>query len=111
MKYILILLLGNFISSVSQVMLKKAADRSWPSPLREYLNPLVVGAYVLFGLSTVLNILGYRQVDLGLAAVLEATAYIYVTLFGIFLFHERLNRKKILALALILAGILLSALA
>ena len=55
MKYILILLLGNFIASVSQVMLKKAADRSWPSPLREYLNPLVVGAYVLFGLSTVLN--------------------------------------------------------
>ena len=31
------------------------------------------------------------------AAVLEATAYIYVTLFGVFLFHERLNRKKILA--------------
>ena len=110
MKYILFLLFGNFIASVSQVMLKKAADRSWPSPVREYLNPLVIGAYMLFGLSTVMNILGYRQVDLGLAAVLEATAYIYVTFFGIVLFHERLNRKKILALLLILAGIVLSAL-
>ena len=110
MKYILFLLFGNFIASVSQVMLKKAADRSWPSPIREYLNPLVIGAYVLFGLSSVMNILGYRQVDLGLAAVLEATAYIYVTFFGIVLFHERLNRKKILALVLILAGIVLSAL-
>ena len=110
MKYILFLLFGNFIASVSQVMLKKAADRSWPSPIREYLNPLVIGAYMLFGLSTVMNILGYRQVDLGLAAVLEATAYIYVTFFGIVLFHERLNRKKILALVLILAGIVLSAL-
>ena len=110
MKYILFLLFGNFIASVSQVMLKKAADRSWPSPIREYLNPLVIGAYMLFGLSTVMNILGYRQVDLGLAAVLEATAYIYVTFFGIVLFHERLNRKKILALVLILAGIMLSAL-
>ena len=110
MKYILFLLFGNFIASISQVMLKKAADRSWPSPIREYLNPLVIGAYMLFGLSTVMNILGYRQVDLGLAAVLEATAYIYVTFFGIVLFHERLNRKKILALVLILAGIMLSAL-
>ena len=110
MKYILFLLFGNFIASVSQVMLKKAADRSWPSPIREYLNPRVIGAYMLFGLSTVMNILGYRQVDLGLAAVLEATAYIYVTFFGIVLFHERLNRKKILALVLILAGIMLSAL-
>ena len=111
MIYILILLLANFIASVSQVMLKKAADRDWSSPVRAYLNPLVIGAYVLFGLSTVMNVLGYRQVDLGLAAVLEATGYIYVTFFGIVLFHERLNIKKIIALCLILAGILLSALA
>lgn len=111
MIYILILLLGNFISSVSQVMLKRAADRTWPTPLREYLNPLVIGAYALFGLSTLMNIIGYRQVDLGLAAVLEATGYIYVTFFGITLFHERLSRKKVLALILILAGIVLSALA
>ena len=110
MKYILILLFGNFISSVSQVMLKKAADRTWPTPLREYLNPLVIGAYFLFGLSTLANVWGYRQVDLGVATVLEATSYVYVTLFGLFLFHERLNRRKALALALILAGVALAAL-
>ena len=107
--YILILLLGTFISSVSQVMLKKSADRSYASPLQEYLNPLVIGAYVLFFASTLMNVWAYRAVSLGLGAVLEATAYLYVTFFGVTIFHEKQNARKYLALALIIAGIILSA--
>ena len=40
--YALISLLGVFLSSVSQVMLKKAAMRKYDSVLKEYLNPLVI---------------------------------------------------------------------
>ena len=108
MIYILILLLGNFISSVSQVMLKRAADRTWPTPLREYLNPLVIGAYALFLASTLLCVWAYRGVSLGLGAVLEATGYLYVTFFGAVFFREKLNGRKILALILIIAGVILA---
>lgn len=38
-----ILLFSVFISSVSQILLKKAADRTYESSLKEYLNPLVSG--------------------------------------------------------------------
>ena len=38
-----ILLFSVFISSVSQILLKKAANRTYESPLKEYLNPLVIG--------------------------------------------------------------------
>ena len=110
MKHILIMLAGVFISSVSQVLLKKAADRTWPSRLREYLNLPVAAAYFLFGASVLLNILAYRGLDLGLGAVLEATGYIWVTLFGVTLFREKMNGMKLLALCLILGGILVSAL-
>ncbi len=106
---VLILLLGVFISSVSQVMLKKAAQRDWPSRLREYLNPLVIGAYALFVGSTLLSVLAYRGLPLSLGPVFETTGYIWVTAFGITLFGERLNRKKLLALAMIVGGIILSA--
>ena len=44
--YSCVLLLGVFISSISQVMLKKAALKEYDSPIKEYLNPLVVFAYV-----------------------------------------------------------------
>ena len=106
---VLILLLGVFISSVSQVMLKKAAQRDWPSRLREYLNPLVIGAYALFVGSTLLSVLAYRGLPLSLGPVFETTGYIWVTAFSITLFGERLNRKKLLALAMIVGGIILSA--
>jgi len=106
----LILLFGVFISSVSQVMLKMAARREWPSRIREYLNPLVIGAYALFFGSTLLSILAYRGLPLSLGPVLEATGYIWVTLFGVTLFREKMNGMKLLALCLILGGILVSAL-
>ena len=105
-----ILVLGTLISSVSQVMLKKAAMKDYDSHLREYLNPWVIGAYVLFLLSTLMSILAYRGLPLSMGAVLEATGYLFVTAFGVLLFGERLNRRKVLALALIIGGIVVSAL-
>ena len=42
--------------------------------------------------------------------VLEATGYLYVTVFGVTIFHERMNGKKAAALALILLGIAVYAL-
>ena len=46
--YSCVLLLGVFIGAISQVMLKKAAMKTYSSKIREYLNPLVIFAYVLF---------------------------------------------------------------
>ena len=45
--YILVLMTGVFVSAVSQVMLKKAALKTYDSPLKEYLNPMVIIAYLL----------------------------------------------------------------
>ncbi len=104
-----IMLISVFVGSVSQVMLKKAAQRTWASPIREYLNPLVICAYILFVGCTLVTVLAYRGIPLSWGPVLEATSYIYVTAFGVWIFHEKLNRRKLVALALILAGIFIYA--
>lgn len=101
-----LLLLGVFISAISQVMLKKAAMKIYTSAIREYLNPLVIFAYVLFVGTTLLSILAYRGIPLSMGPVLEATSYLYITFFGVTIFKEKINRKKMLALGLIIAGIL-----
>lgn len=101
-----ILLVGVFISSISQVMLKKAALRKYDSKIKEYCNPMVVVAYILFVGTTFLSILAYRGIPLSMGAILEATSYIYVTIFGVKIFHEKMNQKKLLALALIIIGII-----
>lgn len=103
--YSCVLLAGVFISAISQVMLKKAAMKTYPSKIREYLNPLVIIAYGLFVGTTLLSIIAYRGIPLSMGPILEATSYIYITFFGVKIFKEKMNKKKILALALILVGI------
>ena len=103
--YALISLLGVFLSSVSQVMLKKAAMRKYDSVLKEYLNPLVIFAYAIFFSTTLLGVLAYKGMPVSLGPVLETTAYFYITIFGVTIFKEKLNPKKLLALALIIGVI------
>ena len=107
--YVGLLLFGVFISSVSQVMLKMAAKRRYTSVVNEYMNPLVLIAYVMFVGTTFLSILAYRGLPLSMGPVLETTSYIYVTFFGVVIFKEKMNRKKWIALALIVSGIIISA--
>lgn len=102
-----LLLLGVFLSAISQVMLKKAALRQYSSKLREYLNPLVIVAYMIFVGTTFLSIYAYKGIPLSMGPVLEATSYIYVTIFGVTIFKEKLNKRKLVGLALIIAGIII----
>lgn len=105
-----ILLFGVFISAISQVILKKAAQKTYSSPIKEYLNPLVIFAYAIFVGTTFLSIIAYKGIPLSLGPVLEATSYIYVTIFGVKIFGEKINRKKIMALGIIITGIIIYAL-
>lgn len=105
--YILVLMTGVFVSAVSQVMLKKAALKTYDSPLKEYLNPMVIIAYLLFFGTTFLSILAYKGIPLSMGPIIEATSYLYVTVFGVKIFHEKMNGKKYLALFLIIGGIVI----
>ncbi|MGN6711788.1 EamA family transporter [Anaerocolumna jejuensis] len=105
--YSSILLLGVFISALSQVILKKATQKKYDSVIKEYMNFYVILAYVIFVGTTILSVLAYRGIPLSMGPVLEATSYIYVTIFGVKIFHEKINKKKLLALALIILGIVI----
>ena len=100
--YVLLYLCSTFLSAVSQVLLKKAALREHKSVLAEYTDWRVILGYALFVGCTLLTMLAYKGVPLNVGPVLEATGYIYVTIFGVTIFHEKMNPKKLAALAMIL---------
>ena len=106
-KYACVLLLGVFISAISQVMLKKASQKKYASVMQEYLNPLVIFAYVIFVGTTFMSIIAYKGIPLSMGPILEATIYIYVTFFGVKIFKEKMSKKKYMALALIILGIII----
>lgn len=102
-----VMLLSVFISSVSQIILKKAANKTYESPLREYLNPMVIGAYGLFFCSVILTMLALRKLPLSMSPILESTGYIFVSVMGYIFLKERFSRRKLMGIALILAGIVI----
>ncbi len=102
---ILILVGSVFIASVSQILLKKSADRTYSSWLREYLNPLVIGGYALLFGSTILTMIALREVPLSWSPVIESAGYIFVSVLGYFFLKERFSRRKLLGFAVILLGI------
>ena len=108
--YLLLYLFSTFLASVSQVLLKKAALREHKSLLAEYTDWRVLLGYGLFVGCTLLTMLAYKGVPLNVGPVLEATGYLYVTVFGVTIFHEEMNPRKVAALAIIIVGILIYAL-
>ena len=108
-RYSLLLIFSTLISSVSQVLLKKSADKPYKNRIQEYLNPLVVFAYFIFIVSAVMTMVSYKVVTVSAGAMLETSSYVFVFLFDVFLFKEPVNTRKILAVLLIIIGVIVAA--
>ena len=105
--YASFILLGTLISSVAQILLKKAAIQEHCSVKDEYLNKYVVAAYGIFVLATFLSIYAYKGIPFSMGTVLESTSYLYITLFGAYFFKEKITLQKVVALIFIVFGIII----
>lgn len=106
-KYVLIYILSVFIASVSQIILKTSSGKTYDSFIREYLNLRVITAYGLFFITTFISLYAYKVIPLSLGPVLEATGYIWVAILSYFALGERISRRKLAGLVIIIAGIAL----
>ena len=106
-KYMAIWMISVFISSVAQVMLKIAANKTYEKRIREYLNPLVITAYGIFFVSTLLTMYALRYVPLTMSPIIESCSYIFVPVLGVFLLKEKITVWSGLGMLLILGSILL----
>ena len=103
--YIFLFLFSVFIASCSQILLKKSAMKEHESFIKEYLNPYVIVAYLLFFLGTLITIISYKTIPLSFGLILESAGYIFVAILSYIFLKETLNSKQILGLGLILIGI------
>ena len=99
-----------FISSLSQILLKKSADKTYDSKIKEYLNPLVIAAYGMFFCSMLITMYCYKFVDVSAGPILESAGYIFVAVLGFIFLKERFTVKKTIGMIVLLCGIALFAL-
>lgn len=105
--YSCMIVIAVLISSFSQIMLKKSAQKKYRSRIREYLNPLVIIAYILFFGCTLISLFALRVVPLSMQPILEASGFIFVAILSFIFFKEKLTRKQVLGMTLIIGGIII----
>lgn len=106
--YIAVFFASVFIAAVSQILLKKSAMKQYDHKFGDYLNPYVICAYGLLFLSMLMTVYAYKGVDLKTGPVIEATSYIYVAILSAVFLKERISRKKMAGLLVIIAGVVIS---
>lgn len=107
MKYYFIVIAGVLACSASQLLLKKSASQEHKNPIVEILNWRVIVAYGIMFVTLVANIFAMNNgVMLKDMPILEATGYVFVPLLSLLVLGDRLNKKTMLAVSLIIAGII-----
>ena len=107
--YIIIFICSVFVSSVSQLLLKKSALKEHKSFLAQYLNPLVIGAYILFFGATLVTIIAFKHVPLSIGPVLEALGFVFVGVLSYFVLKERISFRVLAGMFLIICGVCICA--
>jgi drug/metabolite transporter (DMT)-like permease len=105
--YSLIYLFGVIISSLSQVLLKKSANKNNHHFIKDYLNINVIIAYFIFIVATFCSIYSYKVIPITLGAILGTFEYIFVAILGNVIFKEKFNKYKIIGILLIITGVII----
>lgn len=107
MIYKILVILSVFTAACAQMLLKKAATIKYPSLIRQYLNPWVIGGYTIMGLVMLVNIFAMSKgVQLKEVGIIESLSYLFVPCLSWMIFKERLTWQKILAIVIIMCGVI-----
>jgi drug/metabolite transporter (DMT)-like permease len=101
---------GVFISSIAQILLKKSAQTQRDSMIREYLNRLVIGGYLILFAAMCISIVAYQVVPLKFGAIIESLGYVFVMLLSAAFLKEKITPRKLWGNIIIIAGIIVFAL-
>lgn len=105
-RFVFAMFLSVMVASVSQVLLKKSALRTYRTVVEEYLNPYVVSGYGILFISMILTVYAYSGMDYKNGPIIESVGNVIVLILGYFVFGERISTRKVAGIVCIIAGII-----
>lgn len=106
MIYKCLVILSVLAAATAQMLLKQGARKKYPSFVRQYLNPWVIGGYGIMGCSLLLNVFCLSHgVQVKEVSIIESLSYLFVPLLSWFFFKENITWRKAGAIAVIMVGV------
>lgn len=96
-----------FLAAVSQIFLKKSAEKEHKGILGEYANGYVMAGYGLLFLSLMINMWAYQGMEYRFGPVINASSYVFVLILGKLFLREKITAKKLWGNVVIILGILI----
>lgn len=106
-KYLLLKLISVLIASISQILLKKSANKTYNNKINEYLNVLVVIGYVLFVISSIMSVVSLKGITISYSSIIESLSYILVPILSYLILKEKFNNKQVVGIIVIIIGIII----
>ncbi len=100
------MLVNQFFSAFSQILLKKSAMADHKSSLGEYLNIRVMTAYGIFVAVLFLNSFAYKGIPYKYGSVFGVTSYVFLMILSKVLLKEKIEKNVLLGNFIIIAGII-----
>ena len=104
---VIIMICGCTVSAFSQILLKKSANKPHESFWRQYLNKFVISGYLLLLVATLLSVWAYSGMSYKYGPPLESIGFIIITILSAVILQEKITKKKIIGVVLIIIGILI----
>ena len=105
---VLLMLAAALLAAVSQILLKKSAQKEHKSWIFEYLNVYVVSGYVLLAGSLFLNVWAYQEIEYRYGQAINAVSYVFVLFLSRLFLGEKITPKKLIGNLVIIVGILVA---
>jgi len=91
----------------AQMLLKQGAKKQYPTFLRQYLNPWVIGGYGIMGGAMLLNVFCLSHgVQVKEISIIESLSYLFVPLLSWLFFKEPVTWRKAIAIIVIMVGVI-----
>ncbi len=102
---LIIMLCGVTIAAFSQILLKTSANIKYDSFIKQYMNKRVILGYVMLLISMFFSVWAYGGMELKYGPAIESVAVALVTILSTLILKEKMTRKKLTGIVMIIGGL------
>ncbi len=107
MMYWALVVASVFCAALAQMCLKRGAIGRHASMWSKYVNPWVVGGYIVLGTTLIVNVFCLEHgIQMKEISAIESLGYLFVPLLSRMFFLERVTIRKMVAIGIIMLGIM-----